>query len=544
MLKGTLRIRGPWLVVFLVICSGALSSAGCGGSRAGAGNGGQNTLIYAQPEDPKTLDPINTDIAEAVHVLTNVFDTLVTYDDATTEIVPCIAERWEHTPDGLRWTFFLRKGLTFHDGEPVNAHAVKVSLSRIIEQDHPLVFDKARPYQAAYNMIQSIETPDEHTVVLVLQHRSAILLPNLAMFPASIISPQALEKYQAEFAEHPVGSGPFQFVKWTRDQQLVTAAFEKHWRGRPPLDHVVWVPVKENATRVQRLARGEIHVSESLSPIELDELAKNPSVVVQEQIGMNVAYLTMQMEKPPLDQLKVRQAIYHAVDKNVLIQVGYNGHAQPAVSMVPSAMWGHDDSLEGLPFDPARGKALLEEASQEAGFVLPLKLSLSVMNQARPYLQQPGAIAGYLKDALAEIGIEVTIVQRDVNQHFEALMAGRHELGLAGWFSDNSDPDNFLYSLLDSDNISEAGNNLSRYRSDRYHELMLAGQRELDPDKRLTIYKEAQALIVQDVPVVPLVHTKARAAHTKSLQGFRLHPTGLIRLRGASLEPAGRKAAP
>ncbi len=189
-------------------------------------------------------------------------------------------------------------------------------------------------------------------------------------------------------------------------------------------------------------------------------------------------------------------------------------------------------------FNPAAAKTLLAEAAEEGGFELPLRLSLAVMNQARPYLQQPAAIAGYVKDALGEIGIQLTIEQRDVNQHFDHLMAGEHQLGLAGWNSDNSDPDNFLYSLLDPDNAVSPGNNLSRYTSSRFHELMLAGQRELDASKRLTIYREAQELVAADLPVVPLVHTKLRAAHAKQLSGFRLHPTGLVRLKNARFEAA------
>jgi peptide/nickel transport system substrate-binding protein len=444
----------------LALC-GLLSGCGCTGPSsigpASSGPAGASILIYAQPEDPQTLDPINTDIAEAVHVLTNLLDTLVTYHDETTEIVPALADKWEHTQDGLAWTFHLRPGVVFHDGTPCNAEAVKVSLERLILPEHPLVFDKARPYQSAYNMIATVEAPDEHTVVLKLHHPSAILLANLAMFPASIISPAALQQHRANFAEHPVGTGPFKFVKWTRDQQLVCAAFDQHFRGRPKIDNLVWVPVKENATRVQRLARGEVHVSESLTPIEVDELAKNPRLVVEEQVGLNVAYLAMQMDKPPLDNPKVRRAIYMAIDKQALIHVGYAGHAQPAVTMVPPGMWGHDSDLTVPPFDVAAGRKLLAEAAAESGQQLPLRLSLSVMNQARPYLPQPAAITGFLKDSLREIGIEATIVQRDVNEHFTALMAGHHELGLAGWFSDNSDPDNFLYSLLDPDNIG--GNN-------------------------------------------------------------------------------------
>jgi peptide/nickel transport system substrate-binding protein len=504
---------------------------GCGSSSART-----DTLIYAQSEDPKTLDPINTDIAEAVHVITNVFDTLVTYHDETSEIVPSLAEKWGTSDDGLAWTFQLRKGVKFHDGTPLNAAAVKTSFDRLLADKHPLVYDTARPYQSAYSMIREIATPDDRTVVFHLKHPSAVFLSNLAMFCGSVVSPAALEKLGADFADQPVGTGPFKVVKWTRDQQLVLERFDDHWRGPARLKNIIFVPVRESATRLQRLQRGEIDLADNLSPSELSVLTKNSAMKVQEVDGMNVCYLSLQTEKAPLDNVKVRRAIWLAIDKRELIQVGYTGHAQPAKSMVPPTMWGHHDRLEDRPFDLAEAERLMKEASQEAGFSLPLALALSIPNQARAYMPRPIEMADYLKDALAKIGIEVSVVGRDVNQHFQALMAGEHELGLAGWNSDNADPDNFLYSLLDPDNISDAGNNLSRWRDDRFHELLLAGQKEMDREKRLALYLEAQEIVLAEAPVVPLAHTKIRTAHQSRLNGFHLHTTGLVRLRQAHFE--------
>ena len=523
-------------VCFALLAGLVPGLAGCGRSP----ELGQ-TLIYAQPEDPKTLDPIHTDITEAVHVITNLFDTLVTYDETTTQLVPALAQRWETSPDGLVWTFYLRPGVTFHDGTPCDAEAVKTSLQRLILPEHPLVFDPVRPYQSAYRMIASVEAPQPLVVRLTLHHPSAVLLANLAMFPASIVSPTALRRYGAAFAEHPVGTGPFHLVQWDREEQIVCAAFDNHWRGRPRIDHLIWVPVRENATRVQRLQRGEIHLTDSLTPVELDALARDERITVQEEVGLNVAYLSMNLEKPPLDDLRIRKAIYLAIDKRALIQVGYGGHAEPAISLVPPAMWGHDSTLVDLPYDVEQARRLVREVASERGLTLPIPLTLAVMNQARLYLPQPLAIQGFLKDALREIGIDLAIEARDVNQHFEHLMAGRHQLGLAGWNSDNSDPDNFLYSLLDPDNISEAGNNLSRYRNAQFHELMLAGQREMDPDRRLEIYRQAQRLVQADLPVVPLAHTRLRAAMRRGLAGYRLHPTGLVRLGNAYWEHVGEK---
>jgi peptide/nickel transport system substrate-binding protein len=151
-------------------------------------------------------------------------------------------------------------------------------------------------------------------------------------------------------------------------------------------------------------------------------------------------------------------------------------------------------------------------------------------------MEQPLQVAAFVKDSLAEIGIDATIDPKPVTPHFAAMMAGDYELGLAGWTTDNGDPDNFLYSLLDLDNISDSGNNMSRYRNEELHELLLSGQRELDRSKREQIYHKAQELIFADAPIIPLVSTRQRAAQSSRVNGYKLHPGMLIRLRHAYFE--------
>jgi peptide/nickel transport system substrate-binding protein len=519
-----------WLPFLLSL---SLAASGCGGTAKQA-----NTLIYGRGGDANTLDPINTDIGESVTVMVNIYDTLVTYDDETMDLAPGLATSWEHSDDGLEWTFHLREGVKFHDGTPFDSAAVVFTFERYLQDKHPHRHDDARPYLANFQGIESVTAPDARTAVFHLKEPSAVFLQNMCMFPASIISPAAAVKLGKWFGTSPVGTGPFKFVSWKRDQQLALAAFDAHWRGRPKVDRVIFLPVAKSATRVQMLRKGEIHIADNLPPDELDALLKVPGIVSQEQVGINVGYLTMQMEKPPLNLLKVRQAIAHAIDKRGLIDVAYSGQAQPAVNMVPPAMFAHHDDLADRPFDLAKAKRLMQEAASEAGFDLPVKLSLNVMSDPRPYMQQPTQTASFIKDSLAEIGIEVSVVSKGISEHFAHLMAGRHELGLAGWSSDNFDPDNFLYSLLDIDNINENGNNLSRYRNDEVHRLLKAGQRELDPEQRLPMYLRVQELVFEDVPVVPLVHTRVRIAQRDNLKGYKLHPSSLVRLRLAYFEGA------
>lgn len=509
----------------------AVSLSGCG-SRPSASPTTAQTLVYGRGGDAQTLDPIHTDIGESVKVMVNLYDTLVAYDDATTKLVPGLATEWTNSDDGLQWTLKLRQDVTFHDGTKFDADAVVFTFERLLADQHPHVHHPARPYQQSYVSIESVTAADPHTVVFKLKHPNPIFLENLAMFPASIVCPAAVKQQGKAYGEHPVGTGPFKFVQWQRDQSITLAANDDHWRGPPGVDRVIFLKVSDNSTRAQQLLRGESHIAEDLSFTELDTLAATPGFVVQETPGLNVCYLTMQMEADtPLKHADVRRAIWHAIDKQALINIAYGGKAEPAVNICPKAMAGHNDDLVDREFDVAKAKAMLEACAAKEGFSLPLELSLASLTEPRPYLPQPLVTASFIKDSLAKIGIRVTVEPRDVNRHFTHVMAGKHQLALAGWQTDNNDLDNFLFQLLHSDNISEHGNNLSRYRNAEVDKLLKEGQTEIDVEKRLKLYQRAQELIFADAPTVPLVHAQLRLAVSDKVQGYHLHPTGLVRLR-------------
>lgn len=524
------RRRGwLWANVLLVALVCALV-AGCSQSSS------RKTLIYSRGTDAITMDPIHADVGDTVKVFVNLYDTLVGYDDVTTDLVPSLATSWKTSDDGKEWTFQLRDGVKFHDGTTMDSEAIVFSFERLTQPDHPHAqYEKAVPYRSSYSNIEKIEAMGPLEVRFTLKEPSAIFLKNLAMFPASIVSPTAVVKQGAKYRENPAGTGPFKLSKWQQKQSVALAAFDDHWRGRPKIDFAVFLAVSESSTRVEQLKRGEAHIADELPPAELDALAKLPEIEIQEQVGMNVAYLAMQTSKPPLNNKKVRQAIAMAIDKPELVRVCYGGHAEPAVTIVPRAMWGAHLELKDREVDIEAAKKLLAEGLAEAGIEGPLKLTLSAMAQPRPYMQRPLDTASFIKDSLAKIGVVLNVEPRDVNQHFEYVQQGKHQLCLAGWSSDNTDPDNFIYSLLDSDNII-TGNNLSWWRNERAHELTLAAQRELDEAKRLAMYHEIQELAFDEAPMIPLVHTAVRSAQRKSVSGYKLHPTNLIRLRLAELK--------
>jgi peptide/nickel transport system substrate-binding protein len=522
-----------WLPLFLILLAGCPSTK----SQPVENNStSPKILLYARGEDCNTLDPIHTDIGETVKVLVNIYDTLVTYHEKTTELVPALAESWSSNSEGTVWTFKLRSNVQFHDGTPFNAATVKFSFERLIQEQHAQVYDSAVPYRPSYKMIERVDAPSEHKVIFHLREPSAVFLQNLAMFPASIVSPTAVMKHGKAYAEHPSGTGPFKLLKWNREQQLVLETNKTYWNGSPKIDNVIFLCVDDDATRIQKLKRGEAHIADDLPAAELDVLSQRPDIQVQEEQGLNVAYLTMQNEKGVLQHREVRLAIAQAIDKPRFVTLLYSGHATPAKTVIPPGMFAHCESLVDTAYNVEAAKQLLETAAKEHNFTLPLSLTLNVMNQPRPYLPEPSAAAAFIKDSLAKIGIQVTISPQDVNQHFPYLMAGKHELGLAGWTSDNSDPDNFLYSLLDSDNIGEHGNNLSRYANPQVHTLLRQGQTEQNATQREMIYRNAQEIIAHDIPLVPLAHARMRVAHSKQVGNYWLHPTGLVRLRHVTLD--------
>jgi len=495
-----------------------------------------DTLIYGRGGDANALDPIHTDIGESVKVIVNVFEPLVAYDEETLDLVPCLAESWETSDDGREWTFKLRPGVKFHDQTPLDAEAVVFTFERIIDPDHPHVHSNIIPYYSNYTQIEKVEAVDDLTVKFTLKQPQATFLETIAMFPSRIVSPTAVEKYGADFTRHPVGTGPFQFVHWKPKQEIVLSRFENYWGKPAGVERVVFLPSEESSIRVTQLRRGEIHIADNLPPSEMDSLEDVQGVEVQSTPGINIGYVTMQTQKPPLDKPEVRRAICYAIDRDRLIEVAYAGHAQRASTMVPPTLWGHSEEVEGRAFDQEKAKQLLEDASEKYGFDLPLKLELFVMDQPRPYMQQPRQTAIFIKDALEKVGFQIEIITNDIGQHFQRMTRGEHQLGLSGWSADIADPHNFLHTLLHSDNINQiGGNNLSQYKNEEVDKVLDAAQFELDREKRIELYRQAQQLIFEDAPVLPLVHVPVRIAQRDFVEGYKLHPSSQVRLKSARI---------
>ena len=266
------------------------------------------TLIFGRGGDSVGLDPAQEEDGESFKVCENIYDRLVQYKDESTEIDPALAESWEASEDGLTWRFNLRRGVKFHDGTPFNADAVLFSLNRQHDPNHPFHNVGGSytywSYTGLAEIVEEITAPDAYTVEITLKRPYAPFIYTIAMTPFSIVSPTALQKWGVDFKNHPVGTGPFKFVRWDREDKVVLEANTDYWEGRPPLDRIIFRSIPDNSVRLIELQNGSIHAMEFPNPDDLSQIRADSQLRIIEQPGMNIGYLAMNLDKKPFDNLR------------------------------------------------------------------------------------------------------------------------------------------------------------------------------------------------------------------------------------------------
>ena len=494
------------------------------------------TLIFGRGGDSVGLDPAHEEDGESFKVCENIYDTLVQYKDESTEVEPGLAESWESSEDGLTWAFHLRTGVKFHDGTPFNAEAVLFSLNRQHDPIHPF-HTVGGPYiywsdTGLAEIVDKITAPDAYTIQITLKRPYAPFIYTIAMTPFSIVSPTALQKWKEDFTNHPVGTGPFKFLRWDRGDKVVLEANKDYWGGRPPLDRIIFRSIPDNSVRLIELQNGSIHTMEFPNPADLPRIRKDSNLKVIEQPGMNVGYLAMNMEKKPFDNLKVRLAVNHAINKHEIITHLYQGMGVPAKNPIPPTMWSYDDSIEEYSFDPKEAKRLLEEAGHPHGF----DTTLWALPVPRPYIPDGRLLAVALQSDLRRVGINAKIVTFDWGTYLEKTKNGEHGMAMLGWSADLGDPDNFFYYLLSTEAAKKPAGNIAFYRSDEMQNILVQAQSTTDQAKRIELYKKAQAIFHRDVPWVPLAHAKQIVIINKKVKNLKLQPTTWKYLRQIWIE--------
>ncbi len=485
------------------------------------------TIIHGRGGDSVGLDPSHETDGESLNVARNIFDTLVRYKEESTEIEPALATSWEISPDGLVYTFKLRQGVKFHDGTPFNAEAVVFSFDRQLNPDKYPELKETGPYKYWLGMsmgdiVKSVEAVDEFTVRFTLKRREAPFLANLGMHFASIVSPTALKKLTVDFTRHPVGTGPFKFVEWIKDDRIVLEANPDYWDGRPYLDKVIFRAIPDNTTRLLELKSGAIDVMVFPNPEDIKLIEADPNFKVLRQPGMNIGYLAMHTEKKPFDNVKVRRAINHAINKKAIVDTIYEGLGTVAKNPLPPILWGYNDQIQDYEYDPNKAKELLKEAGYPDGF----ETTLWALPVPRPYNPNGQKVAEAIQADLQKVGIRARIISYEWGTYLEKLEQGEHDMALFGWFGDNGDPDNFLYILLDKDSAKIPAQNIAFYKNDQVHELLIKAKETFDQKEREKLYQQAQVIIHEDAPWVPLAHSVVVNITKKTVHNYKIHPVG------------------
>lgn len=538
-LEGGYRtVRKTRLVAVLLAGAmlGSLALTGCGSSKPGNSGGAaeqkaEKVLIYARGADSSSLDPALVDDGESAKVMENIFDNLVKYKAGSTAVEPALATSWETSADGKEWTFHLRQGVKFHDGSPFTADDVVFTVQRQMPGNK--YYSEDMPY-ASFTfdpaVIDKVEKVDDYTVKFTLKTPYAPFLRNLAMgLAAPIISKVAYEKDPKGFGEHPIGTGPFKFVKWDKEQAITLEANKDYWGGAPLVDKVVFKVTKVNSSRADELIKGDVDMMDGVDPVDIPRLKSDPNVQLLSAPGMNINYIAFRVDKGPLANVKVRQALTMAFDKDAAVKALYGDIATPANGPLPPGLTGYDANLKPYGYDLEGAKKLLAAAGYSES--KKLTIDLYAYTNPRPYNPKADKLAVAFQSDVEKTGmVKVNIVTNDWKAHKDAVQKqGKGDAYLLGWIGDNGDPDNFLTVHFDSKSFTSG--NYMHYKNDTVDQLLRQAATTLKESDRVGLYQKAQEQIVADAPWIFVSWAQDFVAMRKPMSGFYQHPTGAIWLK-------------
>jgi len=490
------------------------------------------TLVVGLVAEPVNLDPPQVTDLNSNRVGRRIVETLVTFPEESTQIVPGLAESWTISKDGLQYTFKLRRGITFHDGTPLNAEAVKFSIERQINPNHPAY--KLGKYPFAnffFGNVKAVEVLSEERVAFLLNEARASFIAVLAQGAASIVSPTAVMKWGPDYPTHPVGTGPFRFASWDRGQRVVLEKNPTYWKYPVKVERVIYRPIVEDQARLTELLTGTLDVIVGVPADFVSQLEQNAKITLLKQVGAHVWYLGMNNQKKPFDDRRVRQALNYAVNKDAIVKDVLKGTGASSRGPVLPGTWGADPALKAYPYDPERAKKLLAEAGYPSGFSTTLWVPESGSG-----MQAPVAMSTVMQSNLKAVGVNVSLQTMEWGAYLAKLRTKEQELFALSWMAGTEDPDMVMYPLLHSSQWTPVGPNRALYKNARFDTLLQQARLTTDQAKRAQLYREAQRILVDDAPWVFVDHEIQIAALSKRVQGFKLHPSFDLRVETISLK--------
>jgi peptide/nickel transport system substrate-binding protein len=468
------------------------------------------TVVMMIESHPANLDPrVGTD-AQSERIDQLLFDGLL-YRNEKFELEPSLAESWD-SPDPLTYRFHIRHGVRFHNGHLLTAKDVAFTLSSTRDGKVPTV--KA----SSLRLVNSIETPDDYTVIVRLSQPYASFLWSLAQGAIGIV-PQGAGK---EFARHPVGTGPFQFVRQTQDEEVLVEQNPDYWRGKPPVPRVRFKVVPDATVRALELRKGSADVAlNALTADMVRALGGDKRVGVLREPGTIYQYLALNLDDPNLRRREVRQALDCATDREPIIHYLWRDQARPAASVLPPSHWAYDPALKPTPYDPARAIQLLEQAGHQAG---PdgVRLRLAIKTSTEETSRQ---LAAVLQQQWRKIGVALDVRSYEFATFYADIVKGAFQIYTLRWIGANNDPDIFEY-CFHSRKFPPNGANRGHYSNPEADRLIDLAQKETGLEKRKRYYYQLQELLNQDLPYLHLWYFDNVVVYNRRLLNMSVLPSG------------------
>lgn len=460
-----------------------------------------HTVVFLIESSPTSLDPrVGTD-AQSEHIDELLFDGLVQFD-AHFHFTPALAQSWDE-PDPRTMIFHLRRDVRFADGRPLTSRDVAWTLNSM--RDGTVISAKA----ASYASIASIETPDAYTVILHLKQPDNFLMTNLSTRAMGIV-PDGSGK---DFWRHPVGTGPFRFVSQQIDQDVVIERNPLSWGEMPKIERVRFAVVPDAITMALELEKGSADVESNALPMDsLPVLASRPNLTVTDVPGTQIQYLAFNLRDPILKDVRVRQAIACAIDRDLIIRTLMSGHGQPAKSVLPTTHWAWNGDGPDFNYDPVRANRILDEAGYRRGangVRFHLTMKTSTVEDAR-------LLSAVLQQQLARVGIALDIRSYEFATFYADILRGAFQMYSLRWLGGNEQPDLFTYAFASS-RFPPKGANRGHYSNPKLDALLGDAWQNTNQEQRKADYAQAQQILACDLPALNLWYRDTVVVHNRRL---------------------------
>ncbi len=483
----------------------------------------QSQLVIVSGTDAVTLDAHHITDSPSATVAEHIVETLL---ELTPDgnIVPKLAESYDVSPDGRVWTLRLRRGITFHDGTPFNAEAVKYNVERIIDPANAVTF------AFLLDAVSEVRVVDEYTVQLVTEDPFAPMIDHLTHSATGMQSPAAIERYGEDYGLNPVGTGPFVFKEWIAGDQITLVRNDNYWGNAAQVDEVVFRVVPEDGPRMLMVQTGEAHVAVRVPPEMVSVLERDPNINVVRTPSVRVIYVALnnyqKADGPPnpFADVRVRRAVNYAVDNEAINEFILSGVGRAMDAPIAPGVFGYQPIFT-YEYNPERARQLLAEAGYPNGF------RTQLYAPSGRYLKDI-EVAEAIQAQLAEVGIIADIVTMEWATYLDVTGQRAEDnpapMIMLGWGTVTGDADYGLYPLFHTDQWVPTGSSRSFYSNPSVDDLLELARSNPNPSVRQATYREAMAMIMQDAPWL-FLHAEVQLTAVRSdVEGVIVHPTERI----------------